>query len=47
MGKDLKTTTVTVVAERGVPIEDVVFVLDIANKLQLKTILATDPKPEG
>jgi biopolymer transport protein ExbD len=47
MGKDTKGTTVTVVAERGVPIEDVVYVLDIANKLQLKTILATDPKPEG
>lgn len=46
LGKDPKNTTVTVVAERGVAIEDVVFVLDIANKMQLKTILATDPKPD-
>ncbi|MCC6411633.1 MAG: biopolymer transporter ExbD [Saprospiraceae bacterium] len=44
-GKTPETTTITVVAERSVPIEDVVFILDIANKLKLKTILATDPKP--
>lgn len=46
-GKTPETTTITVVAERTVPISDVVFILDIANKLKLKTILATDPKPEG
>jgi biopolymer transport protein ExbD len=45
-GKDPKATTITVVAERGVPIEHVVTVLDIANRLQVKTILATDPKVE-
>lgn len=44
MGKDIKTTTITVVAEKGTPIENVVTVLDVANRLQLKTILATDPK---
>jgi len=31
------------VAEKTVPIVDVVYVLDIANKLKVKTILATDP----
>jgi biopolymer transport protein ExbD len=46
-GKNPETTTITVVAERTVPIEDVVFVLDIANRLKLKTILATDPTPVG
>jgi biopolymer transport protein ExbD len=46
MGKEPKSTTVTVVAAKGVPIEDVVFVLDIANRLQVKTILATDPQAE-
>lgn len=45
MGKDPKGTTITVVAEKSVAIENVVFVLDIANRLQVKTILATDPKP--
>lgn len=44
LNKEPKETTVTVVAEKGVPIENVVFVLDIANRLQVKTILATDPK---
>ncbi|HNE29231.1 MAG: biopolymer transporter ExbD [Saprospiraceae bacterium] len=46
MGKDPKDITVTVVAEKGVPIENVVFILDIANRLKVKTILATDPKAE-
>lgn len=44
MGKDPKGTTITVVAEKSTAIENVVFVLDIANRLQVKTILATDPK---
>ncbi|MDX1913322.1 MAG: biopolymer transporter ExbD [Saprospiraceae bacterium] len=44
LGKDLKSTTITVVAEKGTPIENVVTVLDVANRLQVKTILATDPK---
>ena len=46
MSQDLTSTTITVVAEKGVPIENVVFVLDIANKLKIKTILATDAKTE-
>ena len=41
-GKPVSETTITVNAERGTPIEDVVFILDIANKLKVKTILATD-----
>jgi biopolymer transport protein ExbD len=45
-GKSPKETTITVVAERGVPIENVVTILDLANRLQVKTILATDPKTE-
>jgi biopolymer transport protein ExbD len=43
MGKSPDNTTITVVAEKSVPINDVVFILDIANKLKVKTILATDP----
>lgn len=39
--KDPKQVTITIAAEQGVPIEDVVFVLDIANRLKVKTILAT------
>ena len=43
-GKDPKSTTVTVVAEKTTAVDNVVQVLDIAYRLQLKTILATDPK---
>jgi biopolymer transport protein ExbD len=43
-GKDPKSTTVTVVAEKTAAVDNVVQVLDIAYRLQLKTILATDPK---
>lgn len=43
-GKDPKSTTVTVVAEKTASVDNVVQVLDIAYRLQLKTILATDPK---
>lgn len=39
--KDPKQVTITIAAEQGVPIEEVVFVLDIANQLKVKTILAT------
>jgi biopolymer transport protein ExbD len=45
-GKDPKSTTVTVVAEKTASVDHVVQVLDIAYRLQLKTILATDPKPQ-
>lgn len=44
MGKDLNATTITIVADKTVPINDVVYVLEIANRLKLKTILATDPQ---
>jgi biopolymer transport protein ExbD len=40
-----KEATITVVAESGASIDDVVKVLDIANQLQVKTILATDNRP--
>jgi len=39
--------TVTVVAEKTVPLDYVVFILDIANRLKVKTILATEELPEG
>ena len=42
LGKDPSETTIAVVTEANTPIEDVVFILDIANKLAVKTILATD-----
>lgn len=45
-GKSPDQTTITVVAEKGVAIEKVVTILDIANRLKVKTILATDPKTE-
>ncbi|MFN4081472.1 MAG: ExbD/TolR family protein [Saprospiraceae bacterium] len=44
LGEDKSKIVVTVVADKKAPVEDVVFVLDIANRLQIKTILATDPK---
>ena len=44
--KDPMKVTITIAAEQGVPIEDVVFVLDIANKLKVKTILATSQLAE-
>jgi biopolymer transport protein ExbD len=43
---DPKATTVTVVAEKTVPLDYVVFILDIANRLKVKTILATEERPE-
>lgn len=45
-GKDPKNTTITVVAEKSTSVDHLVFVLDIANRLQVKTILATDPKSD-
>lgn len=35
--------TITIVAERGSPIEYVVAVMDMANKLNVNAILATEP----
>ncbi|MCC6279709.1 MAG: biopolymer transporter ExbD [Saprospiraceae bacterium] len=45
-GDDPAKTTISVNAEVGAPIEYVVTILDVANKLKLKTILRTDPKTE-
>lgn len=42
-----ESTTITVVAEKTVPLDYVVFILDIANTLRVKTILATEEHPEG
>jgi biopolymer transport protein ExbD len=44
--KDPKTTTITVAADKAATVEDVVFILDIANRLKVKTILATNPSQE-
>lgn len=44
LGEDKSKIVVTVVADKQAAVENVVFVLDIANRLQIKTILATDPK---
>ncbi len=41
--KSRKDITLTIVAERGVPIENVVTVMDLALKLRVNCILATDP----
>ena len=42
-GKQLNETTITVAADKAATVEDVVFILDIANRLKVKTILATNP----
>lgn len=41
-----QNTTITVVAEKTVPLDYVVYILDIANTLRVKTILATEEHPE-
>jgi biopolymer transport protein ExbD len=41
---DGEEATVVLNAERSVPIEEVVKVMSIANKLKIKMILATDPE---
>ena len=41
--KDPKMLTMTVAADKSATVEDVVFILDIANRLKVKTILATNP----
>jgi biopolymer transport protein ExbD len=42
LNQDPQSTTITVVAEKSVAIEKVVYILDIANRLKVKTILATE-----
>jgi len=46
-GKPVSETTITVAADKAATVEDVVFILDIANRLKVKTILATNPNPPG
>lgn len=41
---DPKQTTVTILADKQCPIEYVVNVMDIANRLKVGAILATEPK---
>lgn len=43
-GLDPKTTTITVAADKAASVDNMVTILEVANKLRLKTILATDPK---
>ena len=40
---DDKSVTLTVSADKSAVIDNVVFILDIANRLKVKTILATNP----
>lgn len=40
---DDKAVTLTVAADKAAVIDNVVFILDIANRLKVKTILATNP----
>lgn len=42
-GKPAKELTLVIVAEMGVPIEHVVFLMDLATRLNINAILATDP----
>jgi biopolymer transport protein ExbD len=41
MGKDPKDITLNVAADKSVPFEDAILVLDAANKLKIKTIVST------
>ncbi|MFN0034646.1 MAG: ExbD/TolR family protein [Saprospiraceae bacterium] len=41
---DPKNTTITVAADKAASVENMVIILEIANRLRLKTILATDPQ---
>ena len=43
--KEAKELTIVLYVDRTVAIEDVVKVLDVANKLKIKLVLATEPKP--
>ena len=45
--KDPKATTITVAADKAATVENVVFILDIVNRLKVKTILATNPDQGG
>jgi biopolymer transport protein ExbD len=45
--QDPQNTTVTVAADKTVPLEYVVNILNVANKLRVRTILATNPEEES
>ena len=42
--KDLKSATLTIAAEQGVPFSKVTALMEIAAKLRLRAIIATKPK---
>lgn len=42
-GKKDNEITMVIVAETGVPIENVVFLMDMATRINMSAILATDP----
>jgi biopolymer transport protein ExbD len=44
LGGETKNTTITVAADKAAAVEHVVSILEVANRLKLKTILATNPK---
>jgi len=41
---DAKNTTITVAADKAASVENMVIILEVANRMRLKTILATDPQ---
>jgi biopolymer transport protein ExbD len=43
---DPKSTTITVAADKTASVENMVTILEVANKLKLRTILATNPKTD-
>ena len=43
MQKNKKNATITIVAEKGVPFKNVMAVMEVANKLKMKAIIATKP----
>lgn len=43
LGKPNKEMTMVIVAEMGTPIEHVVYLMDMATRLNINAILATDP----
>ena len=43
MQKNKKNATITIVAEKGVPFKNVMSVMEVANKLKMRAIIATKP----
>lgn len=42
-----ENVTITIVAEKGVPFENVVKVMEIAGRLKVRAIIATQPREQG